>query len=83
MVSHMKTTIEIDDRLFEQLKARARQRGIPLRRLLEEFARAGLAQPARRRPYEFKDFSVKGGSLVPGVCLEDREQMRRLLYGDY
>jgi hypothetical protein len=79
----MKTTIEIDDRLLEQMKSRARQRGITLRRLLEEFARAGLARTGRRRPYMFKDFSFKGEGLVPGVRLEDREQMRRLLYPDY
>jgi hypothetical protein len=83
MVTHMKTTIEIDDRLLEQMKARARQRGITLRRLLEEFARDGLSRPVQRRRFVLKDLSFRGDGLKPGIDLANREQMRAILYPDH
>lgn len=76
----MKTTIEIDDHLLAQMKALARKRGITLRRLLEEFARQGLSRPAPTRRYVMRDLSFRGKGLKPGIDLDDRAQMRSLLY---
>ena len=57
MVTHMKTTIEIADSLLLRAKARAREKNITLRSLIEESLAATLDQPvpdARGKPVTFK-----------------------------
>ena len=57
MVTHMKTTIEIADSLLLRAKARAREKHITLRSLIEESLAATLDQPvpaARVKPVTFK-----------------------------
>jgi hypothetical protein len=57
MVTHMKTTIEIAEPLLIRAKARAREKRITLRSLIEESLAATLDQPqsvARVQPVTFK-----------------------------
>ena len=57
MGAHMKTTIEIAENILTRAKARARERGITLRSLIEEALAASLDQsPAgvRITPVTFK-----------------------------
>lgn len=57
MVTHMKTTIEIAEPLLLRAKARAREKRITLRSLIEESLAAALDQPqsdARVQPVTFK-----------------------------
>lgn len=57
MVTHMKTTIEIADGLLLRAKARAREKQITLRSLIEESLAATLDQPllvTRVQPVTFK-----------------------------
>jgi hypothetical protein len=57
MVTHMKTTIEIADPLLARAKARAREKRITLRSLIEESLAAALDQPesdVRVRPVTFQ-----------------------------
>ena len=42
----MKTTLEIPDKIFRQAKARAAERGIPLREFVTEAVEEKLAAPA-------------------------------------
>ena len=57
MVTHMKTTIEIADSLLLRAKARAREKKMTLRSLIEESLAATLDQPlvtSKIRPVTFK-----------------------------
>jgi len=57
MVTHMKTTIEISEPLLLRAKARARERRITLRSLIEESLAAALDQTQlseRVQPVTFK-----------------------------
>lgn len=57
MVTHMKTPIEIADSLLLRAKARAREKRITLRSLIEESLAASLDQPeptVRVTPVTFK-----------------------------
>jgi hypothetical protein len=57
MVTHMKTTIEIAEPLLLRAKARAREKRITLRSLIEESLAAALDQPtaaSRVQPVTFK-----------------------------
>ena len=57
MVAHMKTTIEIADAPLPRAKARARERHITLRSLIEQSLAATLDQPVRAtlvKPVTFK-----------------------------
>ena len=57
MVTHMKTTIEIADSILLRAKARARERKVTLRSLIEESLSATLDQPlpaALVKPVTFK-----------------------------
>jgi hypothetical protein len=57
MVTHMKTTIEIADSLLLRAKARAREKNITLRSLIEQSLAATLDQPVpdtRVKPVTFK-----------------------------
>ena len=49
----MKTTLEIPDSVFRQAKARAAQRGIPLRQFVSEAVEEKLAasRPGAERPW--------------------------------
>jgi hypothetical protein len=61
MVTHMKTTIEIADSLLLRAKARARERHITLRSLIEESLAATLEQPVRTA--QVKPVTFKGNGL--------------------
>jgi hypothetical protein len=61
MVTHMKTTIEIADSLLLRAKARARERHITLRSLIEESLAATLDQPVRT--VQVKPVTFKGNGL--------------------
>jgi hypothetical protein len=63
----MKTTVEIEDHLFERAKDEARRRKTTLRRLVESGLRRELAEPANQKVRLMKDRSVGGDGLLPGV----------------
>ena len=65
MVTHMKTTIEIADSLLLQAKARAREKHITLRSLIEESLAATLDQPVRAT--QVKPVTVQGQGAKPRV----------------
>jgi hypothetical protein len=83
MVARMKTTVEIEDRLFERAKSEALRRKTTLRKLIEAGLRHELAEPAKPKKFKLRDASFKGGGgLLPGVDLSNWEQMHELTYGD-
>ena len=83
MVPRMKTTVEIEDRLFARAKQEALRRKTTLRKLIERGLRHELGLPARKTKFRLRDASFKGGGgLQPGVDLSNWEQMHELTYGD-
>jgi Bacterial antitoxin of type II TA system, VapB len=78
-VTHMKTTLEIDDRLLERAKRQASAQGTTLRALVEEALRARLApRPKASTPYRFSPPIVRG-SRQPAVDVADRNALYDLL----
>ena len=77
----MKTTVEIEDRLFERAKREALRRKTTLRKLIERGLRHELGQPARKTEFRLRDASFKGGGgLQPGIDLSNWEQIRDIIY---
>ncbi len=83
MGTHMKTTIDISDPLFEAARKAARQRGTTLRALVEMGLRQVLEQPAQgRRAFKLRNASFRGDGLQEGVHGMDWDGLRDLSYGD-
>ena len=81
MVLCMRTTIELDDRLFRELKRQAAARGTTLRQVVNELLRLTLDRPEQRPKYRF-DWKVDPpGTIQPGVRLNDRESLFDLMDG--
>lgn len=81
--THMKTTVDISDALFDSARRLAMQRGSTMRALIEEGLRAVL-QAHRNTPrrYTLRDASFRGDGLADGVDLGDWTQVRALIYDD-
>ena len=67
----MRTTLTLDKDLAHALREEARHSGRPLKRIVNETLRAGLAArkaPAARRRYRLRPVSL--GGVLPGVDLD-------------
>jgi len=80
MLLCMRTTIELDDPLFRELKIEATRRGKTLRQVVNECLRRGLAPPQRPKKYVFR-WKTERGQLQPGVRLDDRDSLYDLMDG--
>ena len=85
----MRTTLTLDEQIARALKATAHRSGKPLKQVVNETLRAGLAAGRSRgpaRPYRVKPASL--GGVLPGIdldktlrladTLEDQEIARKL-----
>jgi hypothetical protein len=78
MGTHMKTTIEVSDTLFESAKSLAAKNKTTLRSLIEEGLRRVLTDEvvaAKKKPFKLKKLSVKGTSapLLPASEWRDSQ----------
>ena len=74
-VTHMKTTLDIDDRLLERAKRLASAQGTTLRAVVEDALRARLAPRPEGKPrYRFSPPTVRG-SRPPAVDVADRNAL--------
>lgn len=81
MVTHMKTTIDIADALFERAKTVAERDRVTFRALVEEGLQIVLDRRANTgAAFRLRDASVAGSGVQPGVDLANREQMLGLIY---
>jgi hypothetical protein len=72
----MKTTVEIPDALFEEVKKASRKRGLTFRAFLEESIRKNLhRQP--QRPFRLRKHTFGGKGLTPGM---DWKAIRQQIY---
>lgn len=79
-LSHMKTTVDIADRLLREAKREAARRGTTLKEVVETALREHLGQATTRTPFVLRDASVKGRGLQPGIEEGDWEAIRGLIY---
>jgi hypothetical protein len=71
----MRTTLTLDDDVLKAAKRRAREQDRPLKDVINEALRHGLALGRPRRPaYAFRLKTVPG-RLLPGVDLADRDKL--------
>jgi len=80
MLLCVRTTIDLDEQLFRELKEEAARRGTTLRQLLHEYLRKAKAAPGRRTKYCFR-WKTHRGQVRPGVRLNDRESLFDLMDG--
>jgi len=80
MVTHMKTTVEIADPVFEKAKEVAHREGTTLRSLVEEGLRLALERRLRGVPFRLRDASVEGQGLRPELEGSSWEEIRDLAY---
>jgi len=70
----MRTTLDIDDAVMEQVKKRAAERHEAIRDIVEEALRAYLNATRPHAPCKLQ-WQTEGGGLRPGIDLEDRNSM--------
>jgi len=75
MLLCVRTTLNLADHLFRDLKRQAAERGVSLRDLVNELLRRGLDLPQRRPKYRFRWKVDPRGTIQPGVRLNDRERL--------
>ena len=75
----MRTTLNIDDDLYRQVKAAAALRGCSVTSLVEESLRFELARHEAR--HEVRDIRVlpQGGGTHPGIDLTDARSLREVM----
>ena len=80
MASHMKTTIQIPDSLFQQARRMAQREHTTLKALVEQGLRQVLAERQRRGGFRLRKATFKGKGLQPPVASASWEQIRELSY---
>ena len=80
MVSHMKTTVEIADPLFEEAKRLAAREGTTVRALIEQGLRKVLAERRQASPFKLKKASFRGNGLQAGAQGLTWGSLRELTY---
>lgn len=78
-LTHMRTTVRLDDHLLATAKRRAAQRGVTLTRVIEDALRESLAREATPQSRRSRLPRLGDGELLPGVDLADSVALRDLL----
>lgn len=80
MLFCMRTTIDLDESLFRELKQEAIRRRTTLRQVVHDCLRKGLSVSTRHGKYVFR-WRTHRGRLQPGVRLDDRDSLFDLMDG--
>jgi hypothetical protein len=78
VVWHVKTTLNVDDRLLRQAKKVALERGVTLTRLFEDALRTAVAEPRPRGDFRLRWTPVQG-RRAPTVDIADRDALYDLM----
>ncbi|MFB3923883.1 MAG: DUF2191 domain-containing protein [Terriglobia bacterium] len=76
----MRTTIDIDEPVFRELKQEAVRRKTTLREVVNACLRRGLTAATRPGKYVFR-WKTHRGRIQPGVRLDDRDSLFDLMDG--
>jgi hypothetical protein len=80
MVSHMKTTIQIPDSLFEETRKLAQRERTTLKALVEQGLRQVIAERKRHGGFRLRKATFKGQGLHPQLAGTTWDQIRALSY---
>jgi CRISPR/Cas system-associated protein Csm6 len=80
MVSHMKTTMQIPENLFEEARKLAQRERTTMKALVEEGLRRIISERKRRSAFRLRKATFKGAGLQPHVTGASWEQIRELSY---
>ena len=80
MLLCMRTTLDISNELLRLAKKKAADERIPLRRVVEAALRRYLSAGPARAGYRLR-WRTEGGTLHPGVNLDDRQSLFDLMDG--
>jgi hypothetical protein len=76
----MRTTLEISDEVFRQLKRKAADEGTTIRQVVEKALRVYLGRPKAQKGYRLRWRSERG-RILPGVRLDDRDTLFDIMDG--
>ncbi len=77
----VKTTIDISDTIFKQVRKQAEQAGMTFRQVVESALSEFLARHKKNaKPFKLKKHPFKGDGLVEGLNEGDWETIRSLIY---
>jgi predicted transcriptional regulator len=85
MLTHMKTTVELPDDLFQEARQLARSEGSTMKSLMEEGLRAVIARhraAGQAARFSLRDASVPGNGLSPEFADAGWAKIREASYGD-
>ena len=80
MASHMKTTINIPDTLFQEARKIAQRENTTLRALIEQGLRRTLAERKQRGAFRLRRVTYKGNGLQPALAGASWGQIHELSY---
>jgi hypothetical protein len=80
MVSHMKTTIQIPDSLFEEVRKLARQEHTTIKVIVEMGLRRIVSERKRRSQFRLRKATFKGAGLQPHLAGAAWDQILQLTY---
>ena len=80
MVSHMKTTIQIPDSLFEEVRKLAQQEHTTMKVIVEMGLRRIVSERKRRSRFRLRKATFRGTGLQPHLAGAAWDQILRLTY---
>ena len=80
MVSHMKTTVNIPDSLFEDVRRLAHEEHTTIKDLVEEGLRRALDEHRRSKPFRLRRATFKGKGLQAPLAGASWERIREIAY---
>ena len=80
MASHMKTTVQIPDSLFEEVRGLAARDNTTLKAMVEEGLRKVVAERREGKPFKLRRASFKGNGLQPHLDGAGWDRIRELGY---
>jgi len=83
IVTHMKTTIDISDDLFQQGKRLAEREHVTFRTLVEEGLHHVLTRREKASPFHWKPVTVKGKGVSPEIAESGWTGIRAEIYKDH
>ncbi len=80
MANHMKTTVQIPDSLFEEVRALAHREQTTMKALIQEGLRRIISERKRRNRFRLRKATFKGQGLHPDLKEASWEQIREKSY---
>lgn len=80
MVIHMKTTIQIPDVHFEEVRMLARQENTTVKVIIEEGLRPIISERKRRSYFKLRKVTFKGKGLLPHLAGTSWDQTLQVSY---